>query len=314
VTPPETTLTATPPAAFAFVASETGATFACSLDGSAFAACTSPESYGGLAVGPHSFQVRATDALGNVDPTPASYAWTVVPANDAFAAATVLSGADGQVGGTTLYATKELGEPAHAGNPGGHSVWYRWTSPCRCTITFKTLGSSFDTVLAAYTGASVSVLKLVAANDDSPSGHDDQPRPLQGAARDDVLARRRREGRRLRADRPRLAAHLANSQRFHSVRLPWSQGRLVSWGHDQERAQPAADRVGDAGPRRRGDRRDRPLRRRRGAPHARGARPGGHAGDRLRGRGRGRRLLHAEPSTSSPSQTFQAPVATSAGS
>jgi hypothetical protein len=129
-----------------------------------------PESYGGLALGPHTFQVRAADALGNVDPTPASYTWTVVPANDAFAAATVLSGADGQATGTTLYATKEPDEPAHAGSPGGHSVWYRWTAPCRCTITFKTLGSSFDTVLAAYTGASVTALKLVASNDDSPLG------------------------------------------------------------------------------------------------------------------------------------------------
>ena len=41
---------------------------------SAFAPCTSPAVYGGLAVGDHTFAVRAVDAAGNPDPTPATYA------------------------------------------------------------------------------------------------------------------------------------------------------------------------------------------------------------------------------------------------
>jgi hypothetical protein len=83
--PPATTITSGPPATtnsrsatFAFGSSESPATFACSLDGGAFAACSSPKAYNGLADGTHVFQVRATDRAGNVDSTPAPYSWQIV--------------------------------------------------------------------------------------------------------------------------------------------------------------------------------------------------------------------------------------------
>ena len=83
--PPETTIGSGPlgntisrTASFAFAASEPGPGFSCSLDGAAFAACVSPASYAGLKLGAHTFSVRATDAAGNVDASPAARAWTVV--------------------------------------------------------------------------------------------------------------------------------------------------------------------------------------------------------------------------------------------
>ena len=39
--------------------------------------CTSPKTYSGLGIGPHTFQVRATDTSNNTDQTPASRSWTV---------------------------------------------------------------------------------------------------------------------------------------------------------------------------------------------------------------------------------------------
>jgi hypothetical protein len=177
-TPPETTITSGPvgtvastSANFDFTATEPG-TFACSLDGAEFSSCASPQAYSGLAAGTHSFAVGATDAAGNADPTPATRTWTIslAPANDLFANAQDLSGSSGSVTGTSVNATREAGEPNHAGIPGGRSIWYRWRAPATRTVTFETVGSGFDTLLAAYRGTSVAALTRLAGNDDVGSG------------------------------------------------------------------------------------------------------------------------------------------------
>jgi hypothetical protein len=103
--PPETTIdsgptgaTASQSASFTFSSNEAGSTFECSRDGAPFAGCSSGITYNGLAQGPHTFQVRATDPAGNTDLSPASRAWTVdTVAPDT----TITSGPTGSVSSTT---------------------------------------------------------------------------------------------------------------------------------------------------------------------------------------------------------------------
>jgi len=54
-----------------------------------------------------------------------------------------------------------------AGKPYGRSLWYIWHASFDGVISFTTQGSSFDTLLAVYTGTSLPDLTLVAADDDS---------------------------------------------------------------------------------------------------------------------------------------------------
>lgn len=91
------------------------------------------------------------------------------PLNDNFANAQGISGNQGSVSGINVGATKEAGEPNHAGNAGGMSVWFRWVAPNSGTADFNTENSDFDTVLGIYTGSSVSTLTQVASGDDVSS-------------------------------------------------------------------------------------------------------------------------------------------------
>jgi hypothetical protein len=102
--PPETILATTPtdpsgPAvSFVFTGTDDVAVtaFECSLDDAAFAECTSPHGYSGLALGTHTFQVRAVDTEGVVDPSPARYDWEVQTVVGVCDTITVYQNAQGQ--------------------------------------------------------------------------------------------------------------------------------------------------------------------------------------------------------------------------
>ncbi len=88
------------------------------------------------------------------------------PANDSFATAINLGSATSvSIAGSNREATKETGEPTHADDPGGASVWYTWTSLSLGRVRLDTCDSTFDTLLAVYTGLSVNSLSPVASND-----------------------------------------------------------------------------------------------------------------------------------------------------
>lgn len=92
------------------------------------------------------------------------------PANDNFAAAVAITGSLTTVAGQNFAASPEPGEPAHAGQAAERSVWWKWTAPANRTATITTTGSALDTMLAVYTGTSVSNLTEVASNDNDPAG------------------------------------------------------------------------------------------------------------------------------------------------
>jgi serine protease AprX len=109
LTAPETTITSGPAdgstivgfsssVTFGFSASE-HATFECSVDGGAFASCSSRDGHtiSTMLGGEHSFAVRATDRAGNVDQSPAERRFTHIPyvSTGEYAGGTLLAEAQG---------------------------------------------------------------------------------------------------------------------------------------------------------------------------------------------------------------------------
>lgn len=87
-----------------------------------------------------------------------------VPAGDNFANRVTLSGPNGLITGQNIGATSEPGEPLHAGKPGGKSVWYTWTAPFTGIVTMRTSGSTFNTLLAIYSGSVLTNLTAIGSD------------------------------------------------------------------------------------------------------------------------------------------------------
>ncbi|MCC6437657.1 MAG: hypothetical protein IT196_21690, partial [Acidimicrobiales bacterium] len=105
-TPPDTSFTTAPAAGgttgpvvtLDFAATEGSATFELKLDSGTFSLTTDPRVLSGLSDGQHTVEVRAIDAAGNVDQTPATRTWTI----DATAPDTeIVSGPDSLTGATS---------------------------------------------------------------------------------------------------------------------------------------------------------------------------------------------------------------------
>ncbi len=96
--------------------------------------------------------------------------WAAI-GNDVFARALPVNpGTVEPVRATTVGATRESGEPQHAGVTSGGSLWWTFDAPSAGALSLTTAGSSIDTVLAVYTGTGVRSLTAVASNDNSGAG------------------------------------------------------------------------------------------------------------------------------------------------
>ena len=98
-----------------------------------------------------------------------SYLVGLPPPNDNFANRIAISTNPCQmtVTGSNPNASMETGEPVQPGQIAGHSVWWSWTAPSSGPVKVSTYGSSFDTLLAVYSGQSVSNLILIGANNNA---------------------------------------------------------------------------------------------------------------------------------------------------
>jgi hypothetical protein len=128
------------------------------LQPNAYAQTLAPGSYGPDFI----TYTNTTNGLGDVTYT---VTLDVRPVNDTFSAGYTI-GVNQSLSGTNVNATKEAGEPTHANNAGGRSVWWAYNAQVSSPVTISTAGSNFDTLLAVYTGSSVNALALVAQNDD----------------------------------------------------------------------------------------------------------------------------------------------------
>lgn len=86
-----------------------------------------------------------------------------VPADDFDQRIQLTGSAASSTGLQNTGASKQPGEPNHAGVAGGKSLWWTWTAPVSGTVNIG-LGSNFRSILAAYTGSAVNGLTAVAAN------------------------------------------------------------------------------------------------------------------------------------------------------
>ena len=115
-------------------------------------------------------------SLGNFSANGDTMTFTVAkygdsPPNDDFANAIVISSEGGGEVRSSVGATKEDGEPSHAGKSSAtKSIWWRLEIPRTARVTLSTEGSAIDTVMAVYTGSAVDALAKVASNDDAVTG------------------------------------------------------------------------------------------------------------------------------------------------
>ena len=163
------------------------------------------------ATGGTTYRVQIAATWFHRGPIRVTFRAPVRPANDAFTGARRLVGADPiVVHDSNLDATREAGEPLHAGEGGGSSLWYRWTAPTTGEYRIDTCDSGvFGTQLGIYTGSRVDALTTVAADrDDCPTNRHGEVTFVATAGTTYVLAVDSEEG-----EQGAIELHIRRSRR-----------------------------------------------------------------------------------------------------
>ncbi|MEO6002116.1 MAG: PQQ-binding-like beta-propeller repeat protein [Opitutus sp.] len=92
-----------------------------------------------------------------------------VPANDDFANAKLLTGESFIESSTLLNASRESAEKNPTNTAAGHSVWFRWVAPKSGSFILSPFATSINTIVAVYTGTTLSGATLVTSNDNPPA-------------------------------------------------------------------------------------------------------------------------------------------------
>ncbi|MGH2976159.1 MAG: Ig-like domain-containing protein, partial [Solirubrobacterales bacterium] len=128
-----------PSPSFSF-SSEPGASFQCRIDSSQasdWQGCSSPKSYSNLSDGSHTFDVRASDPVGNTDPSPVSRTFTVDTVAPQTAVDSGPSGPTNNASPSFSFSSSELGTFQCRIDSSQPSDWQGCTSP-------KSFGSLSD--------------------------------------------------------------------------------------------------------------------------------------------------------------------------
>ena len=118
-----------------------------------------------LPAGFFNIRAKATDDF-DVSTTTDSVLIQISPSNDNFANRIAITGTNLLVRGRNSAATREPGEPLHAGVGGEHSVWWTWMAPVTGLVTLTTLPTGVDTLLGVYTGDKLAELTSVVTGGD----------------------------------------------------------------------------------------------------------------------------------------------------
>jgi hypothetical protein len=200
--PPEVAITGGPSGptndatpTFSFAAAPDASGFDCRVDQTPFAPCDSPYVTATLGDGPHTFEVRAHDAAGNVTPVPASRRFTVDTSAPATAITSGPSGSTSDVMPTFTFAPSEPAQTTECrlDGPNGPGTFETCTSPWTVrapapgdyTFVVRATDTAGNTTVSARTFRVV--VPLHAAPAPTPSASPIQPTPTPVARKSVVL-------------------------------------------------------------------------------------------------------------------------------